>query len=801
MNRSEIANTVISTMLLLVILGIPSPAHAGFFSWLGNLFGASDNEATALSSVEIHYKDTGQFPGEHKGKGKSFKVADSSYHNIGVELSNKSEVVIESLPGMVTIKLDAIDPWFGSKPEAVTIDIDNLPPNKKYYLYQDYLENPRELLTSDAGKLSWEQETENYHYLILLEKPSTINIKDGDGGDCNQVGVWDGVNTCTLNQNVNETIEIKNKDIILDGGGYTVDPGGSGFGIFANAGLFQNVDRITIRNVNVINATKAIEVVDADGVLVDTVSAGNSSKGIEFNDITNSVIKNSTVFSNNASPSSVGIQLTDKSTNIVTGNTIVDNGIGLFIRQTEGNLIYKNNVMHNSDQVFFDDVSGSNSFTHNTAGGNYWSDFNCIQDAADEDKCTNDYETGRENDTAPWACQDGWKDSVDCPFATEPGGLVDDAIALAEEVVGAPYLWGGKGYDFTSGKRGYADTDTVKDTGYKYWNQVQKKHSIDNGLDCSGLSMWSYNRSYFGDTKVSLGRCINDQDCPVFYEGANGQYEGNVNEVPVTELEPGDLLFFDTNDDTFKDADHMAMYIGGTGDNVIHASGYSGTVTYASLDKSTNILTTKKGTAEQELEVDVYGRLKRPVVELQITAFSPVHLVVTDPDGYVSSLENQWESPMEYQVRDANGDGEDNENVLTWKRKEGDYLINVVAKDDASPTDTYTIIARALIGGVWVEIDLARDVPVSEIPDEPYVMQSGSGSISLVVKEDPEKVTICHVPPGNPSKEHTITVGVASLNAHLAHGDYEGTCDGRNDEAKVRGKDNAKGKSKGNGKK
>jgi hypothetical protein len=38
------------------------------------------------------------------------------------------------------------------------------------------------------------------------------------------------------------------------------------------------------------------------------------------------------------------------------------------------------------------------------------------------------------------------------------------------------------------------------------------------------------------------------------------------------------------------------------------------------------------------------------------------------------------------------------------------------------------------------------------------------------------KVTICHIPRGNPARAHTIKVGLASLNAHLAHGDTIGPC-------------------------
>ena len=46
------------------------------------------------------------------------------------------------------------------------------------------------------------------------------------------------------------------------------------------------------------------------------------------------------------------------------------------------------------------------------------------------------------------------------------------------------------------------------------------------------------------------------------------------------------------------------------------------------------------------------------------------------------------------------------------------------------------------------------------------------------VQADPEpKVTICHVPPGNPENAHEITVGASAVPAHLAHGDRLFTCD------------------------
>jgi len=39
-----------------------------------------------------------------------------------------------------------------------------------------------------------------------------------------------------------------------------------------------------------------------------------------------------------------------------------------------------------------------------------------------------------------------------------------------------------------------------------------------------------------------------------------------------------------------------------------------------------------------------------------------------------------------------------------------------------------------------------------------------------------EKITICHVPPGNPDNAHTITISENAWPAHQAHGDSQGEC-------------------------
>ncbi len=52
----------------------------------------------------------------------------------------------------------------------------------------------------------------------------------------------------------------------------------------------------------------------------------------------------------------------------------------------------------------------------------------------------------------------------------------------------------------------------------------------------------------------------------------------------------------------------------------------------------------------------------------------------------------------------------------------------------------------------------------------------GDGSVSAQAAQP--KVTICHVPPGNPGNAHTITIGAPAVPAHLANhdGDAVGPC-------------------------
>ncbi len=63
-------------------------------------------------------------------------------------------------------------------------------------------------------------------------------------------------------------------------------------------------------------------------------------------------------------------------------------------------------------------------------------------------------------------------------------------------------------------------------------------------------------------------------------------------------------------------------------------------------------------------------------------------------------------------------------------------------------------------------------------------------------EQEAAKDVICHVPPGNPGNQHTLSVGSSAVSAHLKHGDYEGACDPARATAKEHGKSDSNGKSK-----
>ena len=112
---------------------------------------------------------------------------------------------------------------------------------------------------------------------------------------------------------------------------------------------------------------------------------------------------------------------------------------------------------------------------------------------------------------------------------------------------------------------------------------------------------------------------------------------------------------------------------------------------------------------------------------MRITAFSPVDLIVKDPDGltvdkYLSEIQHAT-----YTEADINGDGDLDDQITILDRKLGDYSIEVVPEPGVALTDTYTLEVSA--GGEIVVI--ANKAQIKDIPDQPYVIKSAAEGISL----------------------------------------------------------------------
>ncbi|MCK4476272.1 MAG: VWA domain-containing protein [Methanophagales archaeon] len=208
-----------------------------------------------------------------------------------------------------------------------------------------------------------------------------------------------------------------------------------------------------------------------------------------------------------------------------------------------------------------------------------------------------------------------------------------NASNLAKQVVGAPYLgdgktWGGKGWNWNQttgswvgGK--FVDSEDIKN-GYFYYDDRTDSVEWGQGLDCSGLSFWAYNKAA-GTAKYPPGM-PSDYECPIYYVGASGQwndgerFEQISTAIPtVSDLKMGYLLFLDT--DKNDKADHVGMYVGDG--EVIHSRGDKG-VENKTLGDWLNISVAGTGKKYKDYFAG-YGRVKTVKTQGKVIDFVENH--------------------------------------------------------------------------------------------------------------------------------------------------------------------------------
>ncbi|MGI0003231.1 MAG: hypothetical protein ACRD91_03295, partial [Nitrosopumilaceae archaeon] len=152
-----------------------------------------------------------------------------------------------------------------------------------------------------------------------------------------------------------------------------------------------------------------------------------------------------------------------------------------------------------------------------------------------------------------------------------------------------------------------------------------------------------------------------------------------------------------------------------------------------------------------------------------------------ETEDETNETEDEVEDEMENEVEDEE---QENEEEIEIKVEIENGIADIEVKINGTEsefemesTDRGEIIeAIALRTGLTIEE--IEGVITFEVREE----QEQEEELEDDLDEESGKVTICHVPPGNPSKAHTITIDRAALERHLAHGDFVGECDDDFDE-------------------
>jgi parallel beta-helix repeat protein len=336
-----------------------------------------------------------------------------------------------------------------------------------YYKYEDDYHNLTPFTTDADGEYTYTQDLSMDHLVFIQPRESTKFIKDNSaGGDCWLIGTWDASSkTCTLTMNVNETIQIDNNGITLDGNWNTVTGTGTGSGVYVYGRSGITIKNLSARNFgfgiylnnsnnNIISSnTLSANIVhgiylqsSSNNNVISNTSNSNPGAGIAASDYSNSnnvignatsdngmgihftrnctgnTLRGNTIAANHGDPayySGSGIYLYRSSnSNTVTGNTISSNqNWGIVVRlSTNSNTIYNNNLINNPTQVVVRDYSSSFFNLSAPIGGNYWS--NCdtpaegCNDTNGDNFCDSPYVFTGGQDNLPWTWQNGWLDNT-----------------------------------------------------------------------------------------------------------------------------------------------------------------------------------------------------------------------------------------------------------------------------------------------------------------------------------------------------------------------------------------------------
>ena len=402
-------------LIILVLLGLLFPNFS--LNLTNNLIQAEGEIVEELLPEEP------LMPGRIEGVGTYFEIKDSEYLNISLKSTEGIKVVLESIPKMISLDIES-----SSTTSLTELTIEGLEPNKTYYKYQDSYKNEAVFISDEKGGIGWDQDLTKAHHIWIQEERGTVYIPN----QCPTYGTWETTTlTCTLNQDLNQSLEITENNIALDCNGYNILGNKTGHGIYLNG-----KENVTIKNCNVNNFSGGVFLSyyssnntimgnnfsnNFAGIALSSFSSANlitnnniseNKRGIELFKSSQNIISHNKISLNNWEgilfmysrsnenlitrndiysnghgptpgyyPNVSGIHLFYASNNTILNNQIFNNLNGIWLWYSENSKVYQNNFLNNSQSQLYNYEGTGNIFDDGyPLGGNYWSDYGGIDE-------------------------------------------------------------------------------------------------------------------------------------------------------------------------------------------------------------------------------------------------------------------------------------------------------------------------------------------------------------------------------------------------------------------------------------
>ena len=219
------------------------------------------------------------------GTGTHFELPDSSYLPVTLDSSVAVTITLSSVPEVVDLLIEP-----DNEAGSAEFTLGGFAANTLYYHYVDSGLNPIRFMTDTTGSFSYTQDLTEMHHVWFQPQPSTYQLYDNaTGGDCTLFGTWSSVTkTCTMTQNVDQSIYIQASGITLDGNGFSSLQS-------KDAVYSSGKSNLTIKNLNVSGANYGIFLVRSDNATIKNLNVSNTKYAVFFYTSNNATIENSTL--------------------------------------------------------------------------------------------------------------------------------------------------------------------------------------------------------------------------------------------------------------------------------------------------------------------------------------------------------------------------------------------------------------------------------------------------------------------------------------------------------------------------